>query len=307
MLLALRNGRTIDVVDITRLEAGLPTNFFSRSCSGATTIVTAYYNLEIRSKHSVASFKEWNARFFSLSDNMVVFSDRDSSKQIIEARRNSRGCTLLVRQKLSDTEMFDLTDWDSQHRKDPEKAIHHIDLYIIWDQKSFWLEAVAKRNPFQSTHFFWTDSGQFRDDVFLKAHISKGEKWVTSTEFIPPCKSLFISIENFTSHELEKDHSGMTQPLSSKLMRLGGGNFGGDSCSVLKFAQRFRSEIRRYLEKGIFVGKDQPIYGTICTSWRDMCFLVDAAKVTNINDIWFAAQPVLHGALWPVPEYSLPS
>ena len=164
--LAPRQGRTIEVVDMTRLEAGLPANFFSRSCSSPATIVTAYYNLKRLSKHSEANFKKWNARFFSLSDNMVIFSDWDSLKRIIALRRNSRGCTLLVRQKLSDTEMFHLTDWDSQHSIDPEKAKHHVALYIIWDQKPLWMEAVAKQNPFQSTHFFWADSGQFRDDVF---------------------------------------------------------------------------------------------------------------------------------------------
>ena len=305
----IRPRQGVKVIDITRLEAGLPATFFSRSCPSPATIVTAYYNLKTHSKHSEAHFKKWNARFFSLSDNMVIFSDWDSSKRIIALRRNSRGCTLLVRQKLSDTEMFDLTDWDYQHRIDPEKTNHHVELYIIWDQKPLWLEAVAKRNPFQSTHFFWADSGQFRDDAFLRAHISKGEKWVTSTDFIPPCKSLFISIENFKPHELQKDRSEMAQPLNPEVVRLGGGNFGGDSCSVLKFAQRFRSEIRRYLKKGLFVGKDQPIYGSICTSWRDMCFLVDAAKVINIRDKWFAAQPVLHGVaqVLAVPEYTLPS
>ena len=302
-----RRGRTFEAVDVSRMEAGIHARKFQRSCSSTATIVTAYYNLRARSKHSETNFETWNSRFFSLRDNMVIFSDHTSSEAIIQVRNKSRGCTLLVRQALSDTEMFGVTNWELQHQKDPENLHHSIELYIVWDQKPLWLEAIANLNPFQSTHFFWADSGQFRDDAFLRAHIPKGEKWVTSTEFIPACKSLFLSIEKFEPHELVKDSSEMTPPLNSELVRLGGGNFGGDVCSVLKFAQRYRSQIRRYLDEGFFIGKDQPIYGSICTSWRDMCFLVDAAKVTQVNDRWFAAQPLLHGESRPVPEYVLPS
>ena len=55
---------------------------------------------------------------------MVIFTDQDSSEAIIQVRSKSRGCTLLVRQALSDTEMFGVTNWELQqlaeHHQHPE-------------------------------------------------------------------------------------------------------------------------------------------------------------------------------------------
>lgn len=279
---------------------------FMESCTSEFTVVTAYYDLGDQSKYSSKQYLEWNSRFFSLNDNMIIYTDRNCLDSITVARRQSKkGCTLIVIQPVQDTEIFGLVDWTRERELDPERHIHEIELYIIWNQKAIWLEQVANINPYQSGHFFWADSGQFRDSVFTDAYLTSDENWVKTADFLPSCHMLLLSIEHFLRSELSYDDDHSTTPLTSDKVRLGGGNLGGDACAVRRFVYLFRMELRHYVKKNFFIGKDQPIFGSICTTWRDVCFIVDAYKVSESPNPWFALQPVLHGATRPVPQYVL--
>ena len=278
---------------------------FIESCKSEFTVVTAYYDIGDQSKYKEGSYVAWNARFFNLNDNMVIYTDIKSVASIAQARQNKKGCTIIVVQPVHESEIYGLVDWTHERERDPEKYIHSIELYIIWNQKILWLEQVANVNPYHSSHFFWADSGQFRDQTFIDTYVTSGENWVKSADYLPTCKMLFLSIEYFMRDELSYDDDHSTTPLTSDKVRLGGGNLGGDACAVRRFAYLFRSELRHYLRKKYFIGKDQPIYGSICTTWRDACFIVDAHKVPESQNPWFALQPVLHGVTRPVPQYTL--
>jgi hypothetical protein len=274
-------------------------------CVSPVTVVTAYFNVGAKSKHDEHKFLDWNSRFFLLADDMVIFTDVLTSEVIFEARKSSPGCTIIFEQQLFETELSKHLDWNAQHSKDVERHIHSPELYIIWNQKSLWLAEVASSNPYRSDLFFWADSGQFRDDAFLRTYVSPDEKWISANENFPTCKMLFLAVEKFRANELVLDRQGRTYPLNSSLVRLGGGNFGGDACAVAQWRKAFMKELEWYLRNGAFVGKDQPIYGSACISHIHLCFLVDGTRVNEINDIWFAMQPVLHGVTKPIPQYDL--
>ena len=90
---------------------------------------------------------------------------------------------------------------------DPEKRIHQSsDLYVIWNQKSFWLAQVA-RNPFHSQFFLWTDIGQFN-------RLSWPEKSDTSPELSAE-KIVLLSIHPFSEEEQELSDAGFAQFFSS--------------------------------------------------------------------------------------------
>ena len=278
----------------------------SCGCRGRVTIITAYFNIGAKSKHSNKDFRSWNSNFFGIPDNMVIFTDDTTSGLIVRERSKSLGCTIVFIENLFETKLGNSVDWTVQHDLDAEKVYHSPEAYIIWNQKSIWVAEVASRNPYASTHFFWADSGQFRDKIFLNAYLSPAENWISSYGFIPTCKMVFLAIQKFELRELTVDERGRSFPLDSLLVRLGGGNFGGDRCAVLKWRDVFLKEFAWYMKNGVFVGKDQPIYGSACITHRDMCFIVDGSKVKQSNDIWFAMQPVLHGVTHPVPQYVLP-
>jgi hypothetical protein len=208
-----------------------------------------------------------------------------------------------VLQDLYELAISDHVDWEAQYRQDPEQQ-HSVGLYIVWNQKSFWLDGTALFNPFNSTHFFWADSGQFRDRDFLDAHVALHDRWVSNFDFIPSCTMAFLAVKKFLDAELvSRGSEEKSRPMDSRLIRLGGGNFGGDSCAINRWTSKFYEELLWYVAQGAFVGKDQPIYGSVCIDNEELCFLVDGEKVTGISDIWFAMQPVLHGVTKPVPQY----
>lgn len=287
------------------LDALWVPGFENCGCSEGATIVTAYFDIGNKSKHSGQEYYTWTARFFSLPDNMVVFTDTNSSSSILTARSATPGCTLIVLQNLKETRLGREVDWTLQHEKDPEKDIHSPELYLIWIHKSVWLSEAASKNPFRSTHLFWADSGQFRDHLFIDLHVLPGEKWITSFNFIPTCKIIFLSVAKFEYSELRLSEDGRALPLDSRLDRLGAGNFGGDICALKRWESLFLRRVRWNIEHDVFTGKEQPIFWSVCVEHRDMCFIVDGHRVKESGDIWFAMQPVLHGVTVPVPQYHL--
>ena len=290
--------RVVHVSNLSRNDLFDP----SCGCSSRETLISAYYGLGSFSKHSARDFQAWNSRFLKLPDNMVIFSDRITIGGLRNQRLHSRGCTVLVDDRLPDTHLGININWYEQYELDPEKEYHSKELYVIWGQKSIWLEQVSRFNPFGSTHFFWTDMGQFRDGTFLRNFKRPNERWVQNVEFIPDCTMALLAIGKFSVHELS---SKGTVVLSSGKIRLGGGNFGGDACAVEKWRHLYLEMLQKYIQAGAFAGKDQPVYSSICLQNRDACFIVFGPAVQEADDVWFAMQPVLHGITDPVPEYHM--
>ena len=274
----------------------------SCGCSSPITLVTAYFALE-KSKHSLSEFDMWNARFFALPDNMIIYTDEMSLARIAGTRSRSSGCTIVILTEIWQTLLAMNIDWREQHEKDLEKEIHAPELYIIWNQKSPWLAAAAEKNPFASRYFFWTDSGQFRDPIFIEEHVTHGERWIQNVDYLPHCTITFLSIKAFEKDELQLNDLNRSKFINSNEVRLGGGNFGGDKCAVELWNRNFLKKINEYVDEGHFAGKDQPVYASTCIENITACFFVAANNVSDINDLWFAMQPVLHGLARPVPRY----
>lgn len=51
---------------------------------------------------------------------------------------------------------------ENQHQIDPEKYIHSPALYAVWGSKSWMLKVAADENRYNSTYFFWVDTGAWR-------------------------------------------------------------------------------------------------------------------------------------------------
>lgn len=266
------------------------------SCDRHSTIVTAYYNLGFLNKHTEREFNAWNARFFRLSDSMVIFTDSKSLRAVRKARSLSlrAKCSRYIVQELEDTYTANLTDWRKHTKLDPEIRIHKdYFVYLIWNQKSDWLLQALTLNPFQSEHFFWADSGQFRDNRFFTSLKRSDWFWIVQkNNFIADGKVLLLAVEYFTPCELLTPTDAN---LKSDTVRIGGGNFGGDARALRKWRKHFYEELQRYINQGYFAGKDQPIMSSTCLRFEDLCQMIASDRVEGINDKWFAMQPVLHG------------
>ena len=140
------------------------------SCDRHSTIVTAYYNLGFLNKHTEREFNAWNARFFRLSDSMVIFTDSKSLRAVRKARSLSlrAKCSRYIVQELEDTYTANLTDWRKQTKLDPEIRIHKDYLFTWYGTKS-WLLLQAYVWILPKWTLLWADSGQFRDDRFYRS------------------------------------------------------------------------------------------------------------------------------------------
>ena len=135
---------------------------------------------------------------------------------------------------------------DYQPRIDPEKSIHNAELYAVWNAKSFLVNHTAHSNPYESSHFVYTDIGAFRDQIypgwpdtsFVRAHLAP---YLGDRVLFGQVKHLY---EN---------------PGSSALDFVVGGFFAGNFEAVRTFAADFYAIHDTLLEAGSFVGKDQII------------------------------------------------
>ena len=277
-------------------------------CNSQSTIVTGIYYV-YKSKHSSTEYAKWYRRFFSLTDNKVVFTDQRTLEQLplLNSKyswRKHASCTVFVIADLRESDLWKKYDWERQLQLDPERDLHSTELYVIWNTKMLSLSDVAMVNPFNSKYFFWADAGQFRDDQFLSRALSRTNRiWIRSTNFIPSCKMVFLAVKKFVEEELQLDHTG-----TSKIQyhsRLGGGNFGGDYCAVSIWRRLYLDKIDDYIQSGNFAGKDQHLFASVCIEMKHLCHIIDGSRIRNINDVWFAMQPVLHGDEEVIPIYSL--
>ena len=262
-------------------------------CSSTNTIVTAFYDLGENSKHTSKEYDAWLKTFLSLSDAMVIFTAQELVHRIERARKYSlrTQCTVIVPQSLDEVFTARAYNWRAQALQDPEADIHKsTSLYIVWNQKSYWLAQVALANPFNSTMFFWADAGQFRS----------GLPWSDSREFIqainiPRGRVVHLMVQPFTVDDLKaRDDSG-AKIFSSLEVRLGGGNFGGDESAVLEWKRVFYEQLERYIAQQMFAGKDQPIASTACLQKPGLCHLIHPKNYGG--NVWFSLQSFLHTSL----------
>ena len=287
-----------DVVgDELRLKSQLRYDYFGQHCGAPSTIVTAYFKLGNRSKYDDETYANWHANFFTLNDAMVIFTDTHSIRQLLKYRRRVSGCTVFVIQSLShSTRTARLGAWAEQSKLDPEVDIHSPELYIIWNEKSEWLALAAKLNVFNSSHLFWADSGQFRSQDMVTRATTCEKLWIGDvSSFIPRGKIVLLSIEHFEPHEMVLNSQGKSIMFDSLVVRIGGGNFGGDVDAITMWQKAYYNKLREYLDAGVFAGKDQPIMASVCLEIVHMCYIVDGQEIRESEDIWFALQPVLGG------------
>ena len=93
----------------------------------------------------------------------------------------------------------------------------------------------------------------------------------------------------------------------SLVVRIGGGNFGGDVDAITTWQKAYYTKLREYLDAGVFAGKDQPVMASVCLEFVDICYIVDGQEIRESEDIWFALQPVLGGKVREIATYDLTS
>ena len=108
---------------------------------------------------------------------------------------------------------------------------------------------------------------------------------------------LLLSVGVFTEEERQLV-DGRSLADFSKAVRLGGGTIGCDKPSLEEWHRAYYTTLRSYLERGLFLGKDQNMMATTCLE-SNLCLLLNPD--TGTGD-WFKLQDWLIGNL-PNVEY----
>ena len=246
------------------------------------TIVSAYFKLE-KSKASHAKYLMWMRNMLIIDNPMVIFCD-EQSVLLIQRLRELAGHsnkTHIIITRFEDFYCYRYIDVFKTHMNiDHERAIHSVELYLIWNEKSNFLLRAIEANPFSSEKFVWCDIGCFRrpNTEFVK--------WPNPASIIDEKITLMV-VEQFTNDEL-KNRELVNIPSFQYKNRISASIFAGHKDTLIRWHKIYYDMLEHFIRIGRFIGKDQSIMNSVFLVNRDICELVQYKP--GRGDIWFYLQ-----------------
>lgn len=240
------------------------------------TIVSAYFEIH-KSKFDHDKYMSWIKNFMQIRSNIVIFTNCKEKLQHL------RPIELHIH--YIDTTLDDFYtnkyDWIKHHQMDHEKAVHSIELYMIWNEKSNFIKRAIDINPFNTDYFYWTDIGAFRNSQLNDRYANYPIKKVD--------KIVLLNIEHFTMGEILID--GIDSRFQHK-NRIGGGIFGGHKDKCLEWWLLYYKMLDTFFDKNIFAGKDQSIMAFVYLNNKELVELVRPSQ-NYLLDPWFYLEDYL--------------
>jgi hypothetical protein len=159
-----------------------------------------------------------------------------------------------------------------QYCLDPEKHIHSPELYAVWNLKTYLVFISARLNPYNSEFFIYTDSGAWRGKVLAN--------W--------PDQVFVRELAEKLDQRILYGQVGKSNDI------IQGTFFGGSLEAVVNVYDEYFRVHDEWLDKGLFVGKDQNLMNELAFSSRSRS-LVARLKAYDLNcnrnyDAWFFYQ-----------------
>jgi hypothetical protein len=224
------------------------------------TIVTGYFT--IPSKFTNETYLNWIKNFLSLNCKMIIFTDEKNYK-FIKSQRSIEN-TYLIKIELNEFVTYKHIDYWNYCKSIDREEYHTPELYMIWAEKTYFLEKAINLNPFKCDLFFWSDMGCIRDTNQL--------------QYI----STFPNYQKFQNYDLNKFFlssiapfklidpyfkNGLSVPLLLKdgkspdiINRIQGGFLGGSIECIKNWVNLYTNELNFFIENKYFGGKDQYIF-----------------------------------------------
>lgn len=255
-----------------------------------TTIVTSYFPLGNRAKHSEQSYREWFSRFLRISSPVVVYTTNQTYGFLRELRADRPTLFKILDDvwKLPYGKFRD--EYVAQHNMDPEKKIHSPELYVIWNSKSSLVSQVAKENPFGSEFFLWVDIGSFRDP---RSGNIGAWPWDETIRKIMSFGHERVLVGEMFDHTQPPEYNLSQGPFAQNFVE--GGFFGGTAQAVSWFSLLFYQWHEEYRKLNKFVGKDQAIMNALVLAYPARFLALESYKADSqqCGDLWFYFIPFL--------------
>lgn len=252
------------------------------------TVVSAYYT--IPSKFPPAQYISWIKDFLSIPCQLIFFTQPDLIPLLTSLRPPELlAQTLFVELPWDELDAPNKVDWHSQWLKDPESAIHSPELYAIWYAKKEFVLRAATLSPWglDNSHYLWCDAGSCRVDSWLPILQNPQTAFPREDRFPANDNFFLLEINPFTNEERSRQTI-----LGPSKDHIGGGFLGGTLVAWQKWSTTYDEMLNRYLEKGLFVGKDQIIMSSIVLENPELIQLVPTNHLCE--DAWF----------WPLLYFS---
>ena len=239
------------------------------------TIVSGYFKM--KSKHSLQDYLNWADNFMQINCSLIFFIDDSFYKEIIAKRPvEYRRRTIWVKTNISQFYSYKnfIKAFNESYNKDIEKYLHSVPLYLIWAEKSYFLNISANKDFFHSKCFYWIDAGYFREKkVNMKKYINN---WPSTKKCFEDKRLLMGQVKNFSYFEKQKIANFDIASLKTLQNDINviGGLFGGQADNILKFSDHYYRAINEYIKNNLFIGKDQNIYTFVAFSHPEIVKLV---------------------------------
>jgi hypothetical protein len=100
--------------------------------------------------------------------NIIIFLDMNDTltyNHIMNCRKDYMDKTMIISEKIQDWATYKYLDyWNHCHNIDRENSYHSVELYMLWNEKTYFVKRAMEKNPFNSEWFFWSDIGCCRND-----------------------------------------------------------------------------------------------------------------------------------------------
>ena len=195
-----------------------------------STIVTAFFNFS-KKKFNTNAYHYWIGNYLpNINNPMIIFTDNESLPTIKKLRETKEDITdIIIIENINQYYTYKYIDyWNKDLQRDHERNYHSTELYMIWNEKSYFLKLAIIKNTFNTEYFIWTDIGMIREDYY-KSLIQKfpnNEK----IKSLNPNKIYLLNLQN----KIEKDNNYPTEKFRY-INCIGGGVIFGHKIALNKW------------------------------------------------------------------------
>ncbi|XP_061186233.1 protein HtrL-like [Saccostrea echinata] len=246
--------------------------------------VTALYDIGRENwTHFQRSFDEYLSYFrnvLRLNVKMIIYSNESVQKVVLDERKILDHKTQTYMLKFTDLEFYRYRQHIGHVLVSPEfrnsnEMLNHPEAFsvkylILMNNKVSFLSDAVRKNPFNSTHFFWIDAGYGHGDDLTK--------WKNFQPRILLSKRNKITYIELNDPALYKDINDLHKVQMAPAFC--GGFFGGDAGAILKYEKLYKKTFRKLLTENI-VDDDQNV--------AFQCYVENPSLFENIRGHWFDA------------------
>jgi hypothetical protein len=176
--------------------------------------------------------------------------------------------------------------WNRDFQRDTENRYHSTELYVLWNEKTNFVNAVVNMNPFNTEFFVWCDIGLFRQKEVMTLY----KNWPKIPDNIERDKIYLLNVFPFQDGELNILPNGLTKKFD-RIDRVGAGVIFGYKNVWETFANIYYGTLEKYMENNYFSGKDQSICSTIYALHPDLINLIHPTieyyRKYGVDRAWF--------------------